>query len=229
MTDNKKVFVCVVFHHSQNIRPNGSDVIMEFCDAWRKHKFPYTLCILDNESDISYDTHLKDIEHHMIRVDDQNRNGGLTGAWNQLCRYAVDAGAEIITGFNDDVMLNGTFNEFIKHITDDNTVYAPLTNGLGGGPWQFQRSDDPKPGFRHTSNIVNGFWFGFTRKLFLDKNVKGDLLSKKYSSVMDNWGGQEFVFSGWHREFNTHCITIGDCWLEHTKLRSWKTAQNTYK
>jgi hypothetical protein len=229
MINNKKVFVCVVFHHSQTIRPNGSDVIMQFCDAWRLNNFPYTLCVLDNESDISYDTHLKDIEHHMIRVDDQNQNGGLTNAWNQLCSYAVDNGAEIITGFNDDVILNETFNDFIKNITDDNTVYAPLTNGIAGGPWQWQRADKPKPGFRYTSNIVNGFWFGFTRKLFLDKNVNGVLFSKKYSSVMDDWGGQEFVFSGWNDEFGTNCVTVGDCWLDHTKLRSWKRAKDTYK
>lgn len=226
--DSKKVFVCVVFHHSQKIRPNGSDVIMQFCDSWRKHKFPYTLVVLDNESDISYDEHLKDIPHHFIRVDNQISNGGLTGAWNQLCKYAVDNGAEIITGFNDDVILNDTFNYYISSITDDNKVYAPLTNGIAGGPWQFQKTDGVKNGFRYKSNIINGFWFGFTRKLFLDKNIDGILFSNKYAPSMDSWGGQEFVFQKWNKLFNTECITIGDCWLEHTKLRAWKNARKKY-
>ena len=226
--EDKKVFVCVVFHHSQQIRPTGSDVIMQFCDSWRTHKFPYKLVVLDNESDISYDTHLKDIEHHFIRVDNQEENGGLTGAWNQLCKYAIENGAEIITGFNDDVVLNNTFNDYIKCITDDNTVYAPLTNGIIGGPWQFQKANGVKNGFRHKSDIINGFWFGFTRKLFLDKNVNGVLFSPQYSNRMNNWGGQEFVFQKWNKLFNTECITIGDCWLEHTKLRSWKAAQTHY-
>jgi len=227
--NTKNVFVCVVFHHSDDIRPNGSDVIMEFCDSWRKSKLPYTLVVLDNESDISYAEHLKGIPHHYMRVDNQVENGGLTGAWNQLAKFAYENGADIITGFNDDIQFNDTFHKYVESITDDNTVYAPLTNGIAGGPWQWQKSNGVKHGYRYESNIVNGFWFGFTSKFYEDKSENGVLFDVKITSDMDDWAGQEFMFPYWSKKYNTRCLTIGDCWLHHTKLRAWKVARNTHK
>jgi GT2 family glycosyltransferase len=228
MIDPKKIFVCVVFHHSE-LRERGSEVIMDFCDSWRAHMFPYTLVILDNSSTIDYTEHLKGIDHHFIRVENEVANGGITGAWNQLCRYAGDNGAEIITGFADDVVLNPTFNDYITSITDDNTLYAPLTDGISGGPWQFQKSNTVKPNYTHSSDIVNGFWMGFTRKFYLDKVDNGELFPKNQIPEMDDWAGQEFIFPYWCRVYGTQCITIGDCWLKHTKLRSWKMAREVYK
>lgn len=229
MINNENVYVCVVFHHSE-IRKQGKDVIKEFCDSWRENKFPYKLVILDNASEFDYTDYLMDIEHHMIRVDDESISG-ITGAWNTLCEYAYANGADIITGFSDDVIFDKSFTKFIDSINDNNIVYAPLTNGIVGGPWQFQKSNKAKPGYKHTSNVLNGFWMGFTRKFYEDKNQKGKLFISGLKSggiTMDKWAGQEAMFYYWNSKYNTKCITIGDCWLEHTKLRSWKEARKRY-
>lgn len=228
--DNSKIFVCIVFHHS-DLRPEGEQMAKEFLTAWKTKKFPYSLVILDNESTCSYEQYLDGIEHHFIRIDNQLESGGITGAWNQMCQFAINQRAEVITGFNDDVKLDETFYKFIEAIVDDNTVYAPVTNGIAGGPWQFQKSNKAKPGYKHTSNVLNGFWMGFTRKFYEDKNQNGEIFIPGLKSggiTMDKWAGQEVMFYHWNSKYNTKCITIGDCWLEHTKLRSWKNAKKRY-
>src|SRR6056300_1131830 len=102
---DKKVFVCIVFHHS-HLRPQGEQMAKEFCDSWRASDLPYKLIVVDNESTCDYSQYLVGIDHHFIRVDNQKEAKGVTGAWNTACEYSVNHGADIITGFADDVHLN---------------------------------------------------------------------------------------------------------------------------
>ena len=225
---NKKVYVCTVFHHS-DLRPQGEQMAKEFCDSWRESNTPYKLVVIDNESTCSYSKYLFGIDHHFIRVDDQKQSEGITGAWNTACKYSVEQGADIITGFADDVHLNPTLEVFVDAITDDNTVYAPMTNGVGG-PWApFQKSDKPVPGFRKQVKWVNGFWLGFTGKLWKDKHVDGKLFDLAATPSMDFWAGQEFMMPIWKEKYGTKVEVIGDAWLHHTKLRSWKEARRSIK
>jgi hypothetical protein len=227
--DNSKVFVCIVLHHS-DLRPEGEQMAEEFFTAWKNGNFPYSLVVLDNESTCSYEKYLDGIDHHFIRIDDQLANGAITGAWNQVCKFAIDQGAEIITGFNDDVKLDQTFPKFIEAIVDHNTVYGPVTNGIKSGPWQSQKSSSTKPGWTSTVRTLNGFWIGFTRNFYLDKAIDSELFIRgQYSSMnLNDWSGQEAMFDHWKSKFSTQCKIIGDCWINHTKLRSWTKAKERY-
>jgi len=220
----KKVFVCTVFHHS-HLRPQGKQMEKEFCDSWRDSDLPYKLIVVDNESTCDYSQYLVGIDYHFIRVDNQKEAKGITGAWNTACEYSVNHGADIITGFADDVHLNPTLKTFVDSIEDDNTIYAPLTNGVGG-PWaSFQKSDQPKPGFRKSVKWVNGFWLGFTSQFWKDKQVDRNLFDFNATKSMDFWAGQEFMMPVWTSKYGTKVEVIGDAWLHHTKLRSWKQAR----
>jgi len=42
---------------------------------------------------------------------------------------------------------------------------------------------------------------------------------------MDFWAGQEFMMPVWTSKYGTKVEVIGDAWLHHTKLRSWKQAR----
>lgn len=229
MIEDKNIFVCIVLHHS-DLRPEGYQMAVEFRDSWKKYNFPYSLVILDNQSSCEYQDVFKGIDHHFIRVDDQVKAGGITGAWNHICKYAIDMGAEIITGFNDDVKLNETFPVFIDAIKDDNTIYGPLTDGIRSGPWQEQKSQTTRPGWVGQINTLNGFWIGFTRRFYLDKVEEGKLFIKgKYRFAnLNDWSGQEAMFDHWRQKYKTVCKIIGDCWIEHTKLRAWTNAKAKY-
>jgi hypothetical protein len=221
---NVKVHVGVVFHHSK-LRPQGKQVAKEFCDSWRRLQLPYKLVVVDNQSTVDLEPHLKEIDYELIRVEDQKLANGITGAWNTICKRSVEAGADIITGFADDVQLNETFRTYVDAIQDHNTIYAPLTNGVGG-PWtSFQKSDGPRPGYRKKVEWVNGFWLGFTSTFWEEKNVNGELFDLNATSKMDAWAGQEFMMPVWRKRYGTEVEVVGDCWLYHTKLRSWKQAR----
>ena len=110
----EQVYVCVVFHHSE-LRPKGLEMANQFIDSWIESDLGYKLVILDNESTINY-PRLKEIDHTYIKVDNQNLNGGITGAWNDMIKEAYKMGAKIITGFADDVKINSSLKFLIDSV-----------------------------------------------------------------------------------------------------------------
>ena len=225
MGRQSKTFVCVVFHHS-SIRPRGYDMAKQFIDGWKKSNLDFRLVILDNESSVNYDF-LDSVEHDFLRVDDQVKAGGCTGAWNTLCKYAIDNGAEKIMGFADDIIPNSSLKILAENTVDDNIVYAPLTDGMIDA-WAFQKSDKPIEGFRKTVTSLNGFWLSFTKKFWIDKNVDKNLFLMSKNPYIDMWAGQELMMYIWNKEYNTLGNVIGDCWIHHTKIRSWKQAREKF-
>ena len=227
MVENDKVFVCVVFHHSK-LRPRGYEMAENFCKSWKKYKIPYKLVVLDNESDCEYEC-LCGIEHTFIRVDDQLSGGGCTGGWNRICKYAYDQGAEITTGFADDVQLNDTFYKLIERTISDDTIYAPTTDGMKSNIWPKQFSRQPLPNTTFNVKSINGFWMSFTRKFWNDRQVDGELFPMKSEPYLDKWASQEKIIDMWINKGDTQALVIGDCWIHHTKLRSWGKAREFYK
>jgi len=226
-SDPKNVFVCIVLHHS-HLRPQGYDSAVKFYESWKKYNFPYTLAVIDNESTCDYPFFRDDEDIIFIREEDQLKSGAVTGAWNKLCKLAIDKGAEIITGFADDVILNETFHTLIDATVDSNIIYAPLTDNMPAGVWSFQRSSGSKPGHIHDSRWVNGFWLSFTAQFWKEKARDEILFDVRQAPSMTRWAGQEDVFLVWNKKYGTFCRVIGDCWIEHTKHRAWTRAAKEY-
>lgn len=229
-----KIFVCVVFHHS-DLRPRGYEMAENFCNAWKNENIPYKLVVLDNESTCEYPC-LEGINHDFIRVDNQLKAGGVVGAWNTLCQHAYDSGAEIITGFADDVQLNTTLFNLIEKTINDDIIYAPLTDGLmylnetsKTHYWGNQYSFSVKPKYFKQVNSINGFWMSFTRKFWETRQIKGELFPLNFPGLT-KWAGQEEVINKWIQDLkHTEAWIVGDCWIHHTKLRSWVNADRKFK
>lgn len=226
MGKESKTFVCVVFHHSE-LRPQGLQMAENFCKSWKDTKLPFHLIVLDNESDVEYKC-LDGIEHTYIRVDKQLESDGITGAWNRLCQLAIEMGADKIMGFADDVKVNNSLLKFNEVITDDNTLYGPLTDGLWHGVFGAQKSDKPIPNLFKKTDFLNGFWLGFTKNFWLDKNINNELFIQMKNPHIDRWAGQELMLQVWKRKYNTTGVIVGDCWIHHTKIRSWTKARKIH-
>lgn len=224
--NQNKTYVCVVFHHS-DLRPEGEQMANNFIKSWNKTQLPFNLVVLDNESTINYEC-LDNVKHDYIRVEDQIKIGGITGAWNILCKHAIKKGASKIMGFADDVQVNNSLLKFEHNINNDNILYGPLTDGVQP-PFNLQLSKNPHPGKIYNTNLLNGFWLGFTRQFWIDKNTNNNLFIEMKNPLIDMWAGQELMLQVWSKKFNTKGLIIGDSWIHHTKIRSWKNARNKYE
>lgn len=225
MTDPNKVYVCVVFHHSE-LRPEGLEMANNFIQSWIEADLGYKLLIVDNESTIEYER-LKEIEHTYIRVDDQVANDGVVGAWNDLVKLAFREGAEIIMGFADDVKVNKSLEALVEATERDDTWYGPLTDGMHMN-WPTQKSAGIRPGFTEKVKSLNGFWLSFTAEFYNQRKTDtGDMfdLTRK---EMGRWCNQENMIYIWNETIPTYCEVIGDCWMHHTKHRSWLRARDKF-
>lgn len=218
------VYVCVVFHSSE-LRPQGLEIANQFIDSWKASDLGYNLIVLDNESTDKF-VRLEEISHTLIRVDNQNQNGGITGAWNDIVNLAISKGGKIITGFADDVKINKSLKALVQATVDDDTIYVPLTNGMLE-IWPDQKSNQIKPNYIKEVNAVNGFWMSFTDKFYRKRQVENRLFDLNRKEI-GKWDKQENALNLWRECCATKAIVIGDCWLHHTKLRSWRKAREKF-
>lgn len=222
-------FICVVFHHS-HLRTEGYNIAKEFYQSWKDCKFRMNLVILDNESTCNFDF-IDTTECDYIRIDNQEANGGITGAWNTIVKYAIDKGARVVMGFNDDVVLNDSLEVLATNTIDSNKIYVPVTDGMHDA-WIEQKSETFKKGYRLTVKSINGFFMSFTSDFWKQKAVDDKLfIHHKFENgeYIDDWAGQELMLWLWNAKYNTDADIIGDCWIHHKKLRSWKKARKYYK
>jgi GT2 family glycosyltransferase len=143
-----------------------------------------------------------------IRVDDQNKNGGLTGAWNMGIDLCIQNGCDIIFIINDDILIDGTWRFFVSSIVDDNVIYGPITNAPGHAwinkskRWTLKHLLNHSEKKQYSNNgksrdkdpeevgFVNGFCFACTTKTFIN-NMYDD---KHYFNPNFPFGGNETEF-----------------------------------
>jgi len=238
-----KVGICVTTHRSQN-RKEGVKLLDDFFEGFKKSnfKYDYTIYVSDNESTIPYNYPL-DLNIEVIEIADQSIDG-LTGAWNKGLHRAYEDGCDILWNFNDDVIPNDTMNKFVESLNNyehkDVSVCGPRTNN--GGHQSPNTAKGVGEGITPLSirsgsmgNIPNGFCFGFTRKYYETFRFKENQffdydhkMNSSYGVKDGRWGGQEGYFSLTADKGGKACI-INECWLEHEKLQTWRTARKIYK
>jgi len=98
--------------------------------------------------------------------------------------------------------------------------------GMKAEIWPDQYSLGPQKGKIVNVNSINGFWMSFTRKFWKDRQVEGELFPMKTEPYLDKWASQEKIIDIWINSGHTIAKIIGDCWIHHTKLQSWREARH---
>ena len=242
-----KVIFSVTYHYSKNLRPNGANFLSEYLKTLSDSaKFNFGVVIVDNQSEINLSDWSKKIPcvSDYIRVEDQSLTG-LTGAWNVGIKRASELG-DIIINTNEDLVFNESINTFVDEIVSDSersrTIYGPLSNGVGelAHPHQFSNSardeipillegkctNDERAGKGGFSEILNGFFLGFTKEFYHTFKTGDDLfpIVHKNNRGDGKWGGQEGLMIEWG-ESGSLCKIIPKCWIDHAKIRSYRRAR----
>ena len=179
---------------------------------------PITLNIKDTFPNIEY-----------IYINNQNKNGGLTGTWNQGIDKCFENNCNIIILSNDDIL----FDNSIKHIVneaynnyDKKLFFGPLTNNPGPSEINkiLQYSLESKNSNFYEAKInskyknINGFFMVFSDYV-LKLNKFND---KFYFNPKFKFGGNEVE---WFERFlnkKGKPIIVPKTFIYHYKLKSWR-------
>lgn len=210
-----KIGIVLAYHNFVNkfILPCLNSIV----DHVKCEKF---VCVFDNESSHKDNFKVADFcntrnDFLYIRIDDQHKNGGLTGAWNKGIDLCIQNECEIIFIMNDDILINETWEHFVSSIVDENVIYGPITNNPGTA-WinksrrrvlnhLFNKSE--KKQYSHNGRsrdenpvkvgFVNGFCFGCTTKTFIS-----NMFDDKY------YFNPAFPFEGNETEFQIRLFNL---------------------
>lgn len=222
-----KVGVVVTAHYSEELRPQGDILIQNFVTSVKNvlqdstSVFEYKIYLYDNASTKSIG--ITPSESCEIYYVSSQTERGLTGTWNDGVSRAIEDECDIVIVSNDDVQVNTTVDTFVNNILEHrdsrNSVYGPLSDGILGG---VQRARKPTYGWYNLtgneSNMVNGFFFGFTKEFYERfKDGGGSLFNEDYP-----WGGNEEEFQKRIWKQGGKSWVDGHCWVAHKKLRGWK-------
>ena len=221
----KKIGIVLVTHGNNGI------FVEQAIKSFLKHINDVYICVYVNESNDPLLVEISKIYNNTniewTFIDDQNKSGGLTGAWNKGIAKCISNRCETIIISNDDIFIT----ESIKHILleaevcsiDKNIYFGPLTNNPG-----------PNNHEQHS------FWFRQEKSYFLERNnrsynlngffmvfPKHSLLNNMFDNV--NFFDPSFPFGGneceWHNRFVTKggkSMIVPKTFVYHYKLASWR-------
>ena len=234
-----KMGIAVTFHGSPHIRPIGQELGKEYVKTLYKYcEFPFELFIIDNQSEppfnyYDFPIHENRDNLHYTYIRNQYENG-ITGAWNMGIKQAIDAGCELISITNDDMIYNTSVNDYfnvvMNHPDKDNAVFAPITDGThkqniqyGSHPQTIIQDTRGIPG----GELLVGFFYTFTRQLYDKyKYENGDLfgMKHKYDGGDGKWGGQEGEVRRWWEDgTKLYCVRHG--YFPHNKMYTYRAAK----
>ena len=222
---NIKVGIVVTTHYSNDLRPNGNQLIQNFLNSSSPIKSPHTIYVYDNSSSPPLN-----IDHPNVKltyIKDQTLRG-LSGTWNDGAELAIEDGCDIVLISNDDVEMNDSVNIFIEMINNHEhnkiSIYGPVSNGILSG---VQRATSPINTIveltGNRNNMVNGFFFGFTKEFYHNFKMKNGRLIDEENFP---WGGNEEEFQLRIWEKGARSCVLGHCYLFHHKFRGWKQLMN---
>jgi hypothetical protein len=219
----KKIFV-ITTHCSPEICDYGNYYLYNCLDSLREID-PDKIIIVDNQSTIKPNLdRFKDLKIDYIYVENQKERG-LTGAWNIGINAAIQYGPALICNTNNDVEFDLSYNNLYGHIMVDRqsstTIYGAKTNNPG---WQIaQYVLDPTAYILSgkKSDVLNGFCLFFTTEFYHKYQENGLLFSNEKNYP---WGGQEGIMTNW-TETKKVCIKVlNNCFIYHKKEASWRKA-----
>ncbi len=234
-----KVGYAFAYHHSDSIRSVGKQVVKESLESFYDScEYEFETFVVDNQSEprTSFDEAI-DMSKEMYDnlnytyIEDQSKRG-LTGAWSDSIKQAIDAGCDIVILSGDDINYNKSINNFIDYIKNDplsdNSVYGPVASGITNG---IQLASEPTGEIFEIKGSVwlqhlAGHMYGFTKELYHRwAEPNGDLfvVDQHHNGGDGKWGGNEGCIMCW-AEQGTRCVVVGTCQVHHNNLKpqSWK-------
>lgn len=238
-----KIGYTFTYHHSDSIRPIGKLVVKESLESFYDScDYNFETFVIDNQSsprnsfkevvDLSKEQY-KNLNYTYI--EDQMERG-ITGAWSDGIKQAINAGCDIIILSGDDINYDKSINNFIEYIEKDtlnnNSVYGPVASGITN---QIQYADRPTNEIFEIKGSIflqhlAGHMYGFTKELYYKwAQPNGDLfiIDQHHNGGDGKWGGNEGCIMCW-AEAGTRCVVVGTCHVHHNNLypQSWKRPRN---
>lgn len=217
----KKIFV-ITTHCSNEYCEYGNYYLYNCLDSLREIK-PYKIIIVDNQSTIMPELNkFKDLNIHYIYVQNQKERG-LTGAWNIGIHAAAQYGPSLICNTNNDVEFDLSYMNLYNHISQDkssdNTIYGAKTNNPGWQAAQYVLDRGAYILSGKKPEVLNGFCLFFTND-FYNKYQENGLLF--YNEKEYPWGGQEEIMTRWTETKNVCIKILNNCFVYHKKEASWR-------
>lgn len=226
---NKLGFI-IVGHQSPKYSPHGNRFTKKCIDSILNLQHPdIHISYIDNQSSEKFYPHIeyKDkCEFSYKYVDNQFKNDGISGAWEDGTRLSIENNCDLIINTNYDTEFNPSLFQFIKDIEgdieQDISVYGPLTNEPGFQSRQksesFVSKNNSVPFTSLQSNDIdalNGFCFIYTPNFARKFSINGKLFGKQ---AFDK---SEFIQRTWKN--NGAKIKISqNLFVYHDKQGSWR-------
>jgi glycosyltransferase involved in cell wall biosynthesis len=229
----------ITYCHDETHRPTGRKMLERLVRSIRNSVVSdYKIFIIDNSSTLKFE-YVDDICDDTIyyRISDQ-KNGGLTYAWNVGVNYAFDFGCDVILNINDDLVVDETVNSFIDTIRNidckSDGLFGPVSNDQGVSGCIPQIRDEAGdriievtnlPWNNHTGYALNGFFLGFHSEFVKKYRNQFWLFSTREYEM---WGGQEDYMFYHNTPKGMRSFIIETCFVHHDKLRSWFDARSRF-
>lgn len=215
-----KVGIVITYHN------NASRFTVPCLDSVLEHTpEPRFILAFDNESTEKESKDLpafyKEKDIRFIRIDDQTKNGGLTGTWNQGIDLCIKNNCDKIILLNYDTVVDESWKIFIKKIVNNNVCYGPASNKPGWNKagqnrtkeYSLKNKDSVKIG-----SIINGFCMGFTKKALVANKYN----LENYFNSQFSFGGNEFEWQDRFRKKKGKSLVVEGCFVYHHGLCGWK-------
>lgn len=235
MNKLNKIGFIIVGHQSQRYSPKGNSFTKKCIESIISLKLNNIhISYIDNQSsDRMYpQLEYKDkCEFSYKYVDDQFKNHGISGAWEDGTKLCLENNCDLIINTNYDTEFNSSIINFIKDVENDidfeTTVYGPLTNEPG---FQSEQLSDPfdvkkinECPFRNIPksaiDSLNGFCFVYSNKFVHNFSINNLLFSKQ------PFDKSEFIQRRW-RQSGAKIKIANNFFVFHNKQGSWR---NLYK
>jgi hypothetical protein len=205
-------------------RPFGFDNVDEMIHSlYESAKFDFTLYLIDNESNEYYDIPYDDIKYTYI--ENQIKNGAVTGAWNLGINQAIKDDCDIIIEVNDDIIFNDSINNLVDEINNsdekDITIFSCVTDNVS---LITQKQTDEKT--KLNVNKFVGFLIAFTREFYIKYEKNGKLFNPKPKYM---WAHQEMELGRRVLKSGGYIVIIRNCFVNHKHLCTWKKLDKKHK
>lgn len=232
----KKIGFIIVGHQSKEYSPNGNNFVIKCIESILSLNIQNLhISYIDNQSSDRFYPHTyffnKNCEFSYKYVEDQFKNRGISGAWDDGTKLTINHNCDLIINTNYDTEFNQTLFNFIEDVKCDldnnKTVYGPLTNSPGFQSKQFSyhfssnKINDVK--FTELSGVnvdcLNGFCFAYTKE-FVKSFTKNNKLFNDQA-----FDKSEFVQRDW-KNLGAKIKISNNFYVLHNKQGSWR---NLYK